>query len=81
MHLALRQKIKPGWHTYWRNPGDSGEPTRLAWVLPEGWSAGEIIWPVPERQPIGPLVDYGYSNARQEGSPALSNLGSSGVDS
>ncbi|HEX8569885.1 MAG TPA: protein-disulfide reductase DsbD domain-containing protein [Caulobacteraceae bacterium] len=62
VHVALRQKIKPGWHTYWRNPGDSGEPTRLAWVLPEGWSAGEIIWPVPERQPIGPLVNYGYSN-------------------
>ena len=62
VHIALRQKIKPGWHTYWRNPGDSGEPTRLAWVLPQGWSAGEIIWPVPERQPIGPLVNYGYSN-------------------
>jgi thiol:disulfide interchange protein DsbD len=62
LHVALRQKIKPGWHTYWRNPGDSGEPTRLAWVLPEGWRAGEIIWPVPERQPIGPLVNYGYSN-------------------
>lgn len=61
VHIALRQKIKPGWHTYWRNPGDSGEPTRLTWTLPEGWSAGEIIWPRPERQPIGPLVNYGYS--------------------
>ena len=39
-HVALRQKIKPGWHTYWRNPGDSGEPTTLDWTLPEGWSAG-----------------------------------------
>ncbi len=61
VHVALRQKIKPGWHTYWRNPGDSGEPTRLTWVLPRGWIAGEIIWPRPERQPIGPLVNYGYS--------------------
>ena len=60
--VALRQKIKPGWHTYWRNPGDSGEPTRIAWTLPEGWSAGDIVWPAPERQPIGPLVNYGYSN-------------------
>ena len=62
VHVALRQKIKPGWHTYWRNPGDSGEPTRLAWTLPDGWSAGEIIWPTPERQPVGPLVNYGYSD-------------------
>jgi thiol:disulfide interchange protein DsbD len=62
VHVALRQRIKPGWHTYWRNPGDSGEPTRLAWTLPAGWSAGEILWPRPERQPIGPLVNYGYSN-------------------
>ncbi len=61
VHVALRHKIKPGWHTYWRNPGDSGEPTRLTWALPQGWSAGEIIWPRPERQPIGPLVYYGYS--------------------
>jgi thiol:disulfide interchange protein DsbD len=61
-HLALRQTIKPGWHTYWRNPGDSGEPTQIRWTLPPGWSAGEIIWPAPERQPIGPLVNYGYED-------------------
>jgi thiol:disulfide interchange protein DsbD len=60
VHVALRQKIIPGWHTYWRNPGDSGEATRVAWTLPAGWLAGEIVWPTPERQPIGPLVNYGY---------------------
>jgi thiol:disulfide interchange protein len=62
IHVALRQKIKAGWHTYWRNPGDSGEATRLTWTLPAGWSAGDIQWPAPERQPIGPLVNYGYSD-------------------
>jgi thiol:disulfide interchange protein DsbD len=61
VHLALRQTIKAGWHTYWRNPGDSGEATRIRWALPPGWTAGEIVWPAPERQPIGPLVNYGYS--------------------
>lgn len=61
VHVALRQTIKSGWHTYWRNPGDSGEATRIDWTLPEGWRAGEIVWPAPERQPIGPLVNYGYS--------------------
>jgi thiol:disulfide interchange protein DsbD len=58
--LAVRQKIEKGWHTYWRNPGDAGEPTQLAWTLPSGWKAGEIAWPAPQRLPVGPLMDYGY---------------------
>ena len=48
------------WHTYWRNSGDSGLPTTLAWELPSGVSAGPIEWPTPQRLPIGPLVNYGY---------------------
>ncbi len=60
--LGVLMKIHPGWHTYWRNPGDSGIPAALAWKLPEGFAAGEIQWPVPERQPAGPLMNYGYSN-------------------
>jgi len=59
-HLALHQQITPGWHTYWRNPGDSGEPTRLELTLPEGWSAGEMIWPAPNSYDLGPLTNYGY---------------------
>lgn len=62
-HVALHQDITEGWHTYWRNPGDSGEPTRLRLDLPEGWSAGEIIWPAPNPYPLGPLTNYGYSGA------------------
>jgi DsbC/DsbD-like thiol-disulfide interchange protein/cytochrome c biogenesis protein CcdA len=58
--VALRLKAIPGWHTYWRNPGDSGEPTRVEWRLPAGFSAGEIEWPVPVRIPVGPLMNYGY---------------------
>jgi DsbC/DsbD-like thiol-disulfide interchange protein len=60
-HVALRQKIDKGWHTYWRNSGDSGEPTVIAWTLPAGWTAGEIIWAAPSRQPTGPLMNYGYA--------------------
>lgn len=59
--LAVRQDIAPGWHTYWRNPGDSGGPTTLTWRLPAGFEAGEIVWPVPERQRAGELMNYGYS--------------------
>ena len=58
--VALRLKAKPGWHTYWRNPGDSGQPTSIEWRLPAGFTAGPIRWPVPRRLPIGPLANYGY---------------------
>lgn len=62
-HIALHQNIAPGWHTYWRNPGDSGLPTELDLTLPEGWTVGDIIWPAPKAYPLGPLTNYGYSNA------------------
>jgi thiol:disulfide interchange protein/DsbC/DsbD-like thiol-disulfide interchange protein len=59
--IALRQSIKPGWHTYWSNPGDSGEPSQIDWKLPAGASAGPIAWPLPKAIPVGPLMNYGYS--------------------
>lgn len=60
IYVALRQKIVPGWHTYWRNPGDAGEPTKITWTLPEGWSAGDMVWPTPKKTRLGPLLDYAY---------------------
>ncbi len=59
--LALRFKIVPKWHTYWRNPGDSGEPTTIQWTLPTGYKAGKIQWLPPHRIRVGPLANYGYS--------------------
>ena len=47
--VAVRQKIQPGWHTYWRNPGDSGGPTTLDWTLPRGVRANDIVWALPGR--------------------------------
>ncbi len=58
--LGLLIEHAPHWHTYWRNPGDSGLPTTLNWQLPAGIAAGEIAWPTPKALPIGPLVNYGY---------------------
>lgn len=58
--LGLLVRHQPHWHTYWKNPGDSGLPTVLSWELPPGVTAGEIQWPVPQRLPVGPLVNYGY---------------------
>ncbi len=60
VYVALRQKIIPGWHTYWRNPGDAGEATRIAWTLPVGWTAGDMVWPTPQKARLGPLLDYAY---------------------
>ncbi len=62
--IALRQTIIPNWHTYWRNPGDSGEPTQvLAWSLPPGFVAGPIQWPAPQAIPAYDIiVNYGYSD-------------------
>lgn len=62
LHIALHQVIKPGWHTYWINPGDAGLPTTLEWQLPHGFTAGPIIWPTPLRIEEGPLVVYGYED-------------------
>ncbi|MEM7054932.1 MAG: protein-disulfide reductase DsbD domain-containing protein, partial [Pseudomonadota bacterium] len=60
--VGLWMQHAPNWHTYWQNPGDSGLQTRFNWRLPDGLTAGPIQWPYPERIPIEPLVNYGYSN-------------------
>jgi thiol:disulfide interchange protein/DsbC/DsbD-like thiol-disulfide interchange protein len=58
--LGLRITHQSGWHTYWKNPGDSGLPTQLEWTLPGGTTASEILWPLPKKLPVGPLVNYGF---------------------
>jgi len=63
-YIALRTELDEHWHTYWRNPGDSGEPVHIEWELPEGVTAGEINWPLPRPIATGPIVNYGF-----EGSP------------
>ena len=58
--LGLSITHQPDWHTYWKNPGDSGLPTQFEWQLPAGIDVGEIAWPVPRKIPIGNLANYGY---------------------
>jgi thiol:disulfide interchange protein len=60
LQLGLLIEHQPHWHTYWKNPGDSGLPTTFEWKLPAGFTAGEIEWPTPQKLPIGPLLNYGY---------------------
>ena len=60
--LGLHLAMKPGWHVYWRNPGDSGLPPEMAWRLPEGFSVGPTQWPAPERIPVQTLMNFGYED-------------------
>ena len=60
--VGIRLQMEPGWHTYWRNPGDSGLPTRVKWTLPAGFEAGELRWPYPARFATPPLVSFGYEH-------------------
>jgi len=58
--VAVHMKMQKGWHTYWKNPGDSGLPTEITWNLPDGLNASGFYWPVPEKIESPPLVSYGY---------------------
>ncbi len=61
-NAGLYFKLEPGWHVYWQNAGDSGEPPRLQWSLPKGITAGPMQFPAPSRLPLGPFMDFGYEN-------------------
>jgi thiol:disulfide interchange protein DsbD len=60
--VGLVLSLDKNWHVYWINPGDSGEPPRIAWTLPTGVSAGPMQFPIPQRLPLGPLMDFGYED-------------------
>jgi thiol:disulfide interchange protein DsbD len=59
---GLYFKLESGWHVYWQNAGDSGEPPRINWTLPQGITAGPLQFPAPKRLPLGPLMDFGYED-------------------
>jgi len=60
--VGLEFNLSPGWHTYWENPGDSGEGASIKWNLPSGFKASTILWPGPKRIPVEPLMTYGYED-------------------
>jgi DsbC/DsbD-like thiol-disulfide interchange protein len=62
-NLGLHFELEKGWHIYWINPGDSGEPPRVKWQLPEGVTAGALQWPTPRRLGTPSIVDFGYQDA------------------
>lgn len=80
LNAGLHFKLEKGWHIYWINPGDAGQPPRVTWQLPSGLSAGEIQWPAPKPLPAFSLVDFGYEDEVLLMVPikAASSLASSG---
>jgi DsbC/DsbD-like thiol-disulfide interchange protein len=62
LRIGLLFHLDSGWHIYWQNAGDSGEPPKITWSLPAGFVAGPIEWPAPKRLGSGSIIDYGYEN-------------------
>ena len=62
INIGLKVSMDKGWHTYWRNPGDSGGPIEIDWNLPKGFSVSDIKWPLPKKIEYPPLMTYGYED-------------------
>jgi len=62
LQVGLVLTLEEHWHVYWLNAGDSGEPPKITWTLPDGVTAGPIQFPIPSRLPLGPLMDFGYED-------------------
>ena len=60
--VRLHFSIQPGWYLYWKNPGDAGLSVAVTWSLPEGFSAGDLEYPTPDKIVYGDIVAYGYYN-------------------
>jgi thiol:disulfide interchange protein DsbD len=60
LRVGIHLEMEPGWHTYWKNPADSGLPTKVTWRLPAEFAAGPLEWPFPKRIAAPPLMSYGY---------------------
>ena len=56
--VAIHFEVEPGWHIYWKNPGEGGIVPRFTWTLPTGWTADTLAWPVPERYEVAGLIAH-----------------------
>ncbi len=58
--VGIEHTMADGWHTYWKNPGDSGTAARVEWSGLDGIVKSDFTWPIPHRMPMGPLVNFGF---------------------
>jgi len=79
--IGVRVTIYDGWHIYWKNPGDSGIPTKIDWRLPKGWRASDMKWPAPKAIEADGMVSFGYEESvlfmTRIVAPANAKIGSS----
>jgi suppressor for copper-sensitivity B len=57
---GLEIRLAPGWHTYWRTPGDAGIPTVIDWSGSDNLASAVIAWPAPTRLTLQGLENYVY---------------------
>ena len=62
LQVGLVLTLEEHWHVYWINAGDSGEPPKVTWTLPDGITSSPMQFPIPSRLPLGPLMDFGYED-------------------
>ena len=62
LFIGIKMDMQKNWHTYWKNPGDSGGPIKVIWNLPENVTIEGPLWPTPELLPYPPLMTYGYKD-------------------
>ena len=58
--LGLHLKMKPGWKTYWRSPGDAGLPPQLSWEGSGNLAGTDFRWPAPHRFTLFGIETFGY---------------------
>ena len=73
----LEIDLKPGWKTYWRDPGDAGVPPTLDASASSNIASAELSFPAPQRfddgfaiwagykEPVGFPVAFALTDARQ----------------
>jgi thiol:disulfide interchange protein DsbD len=77
--LGIRMRMEPGWHVYWRNPGDAGFSLSLKWERTDGVRLDSLLWPVPDTIAVTPLMTYGYQDSVVLLLPAHVESGATGV--
>lgn len=61
LYVLIKLEMKNDWHTYWRNPGDAGLPTKIKWKLPNGYNHKILAWTTPTKFNYSNLLQYGYN--------------------
>lgn len=53
VRAGIEIKLGPGWHTYWRDPGDTGVPPTFDFSGSDNVKSAKVMWPAPESFPDG----------------------------